>query len=78
MICLKTRAEYLEIEKNAIGERDFAGMYSVIDNEYYELVEKEVKNGNLISRKVYESLSKGQQFHFNKHYNHRGDKIDNN
>lgn len=70
-----TRDEYLAEAKKELGEKEFLDLYIGIDNEYYALVEKEAKQGKAISRKVYESLAEGQRFHFNKHYNHRGDRV---
>lgn len=74
---METRDEYLEKEREALGERDFQSLSHSIDNEYYAMVEKEVKSGNSISQAVYDSLTEGQKYHFNKHYNHRNDKIHN-
>lgn len=74
--CIETRNEYLEKAKEELGE-DFSDLVVGIDNEYYALVEKEVKDGKAISQAVYDSLTAGQKFHFNKHYNHRGDKVHN-
>jgi hypothetical protein len=71
---VETKDEYLERARQEVGE-DFSGLALAFDNEYYELVEKEVKSGKTISQAVYHSLSQGQRFHFNKHYNHRGDKV---
>jgi len=46
------------------------------DNEYYKLIENHIKQkGNTIPNEVYNSLTQGQQYHFNKCYNHRGDKV---
>lgn len=71
-----TREEYLKQEKEELGS-DFTHLEAGIDNEYYSMVEKEVKDGKTISQAVYDSLTQGQRFHFNKHYNHRGDKVHN-
>ncbi|PGK51827.1 hypothetical protein CN918_28965 [Priestia megaterium] len=73
---MKTKEQFMEEEKKAIGEQDFKHMYGALDNEYYEMVEKHIKqDGNTITQEVFEGLSKGQQFHFNKHYNFRQDKV---
>jgi hypothetical protein len=74
---VETRDEYLKKAREELGERDFGSMSHSIDNEYYSLVEKEVKCGKTISPAVHDSLTAGQKFHFNKHYNHRGDKVHN-
>lgn len=76
-VTMKTKHEFLEEEKEAMGERDYNGISSKLDNDYYEMVEQAVKAGGTISQAVYDSLSDGQRFHFNKHYNHRNDKVQN-
>lgn len=73
---METRDEYFQKEKEALGE-DFHHLTVGIDNDYYTMIEKEVKDGKNISRAVYDSLTEGQKFHFNKHHNHRNDKVDN-
>jgi hypothetical protein len=74
VVSVETRDEYLEKEKKELGE-EFSTFAVGIDNEYYSIVEKEVKGGKTISQAVHDSLTAGQKFHFNKHYNHRGDKV---
>lgn len=75
-LCIATRYEYLEKAREELGE-DFSDLVVGIDNEYYAIIAKEVKNGKTISQSIYDSLTEGQKFHFTKHYNHRGDKIHN-
>lgn len=70
-----TKQEFMEEAKLDLGEVDFKSMFHVLDNEYYELVEKEVKEGKIITQEVYDSLTDGQRYHFNKHHNHRRDKV---
>lgn len=72
---METRNEYLEKEKVELGEIEFKSLFHIIDNDYYAMVENYVKEGKTISQDVYDSLAEGQRFHFNKHYNHRGDKV---
>ncbi|MEK3955759.1 MULTISPECIES: hypothetical protein [unclassified Psychrobacillus] len=74
-ILMQTRDVYLAEYKEDLGEREFKSMFSIIDNEYYALIEKDIKEGRIITQEVYASLAEGQRFHFNKHYNHRGDKV---
>ena len=69
-----TRSEYLEQANEELG-KDFSDLFASIDNEYYALVESEIKRGNTINKEIYDSLSNGQKYHFNKHYNGRLDKI---
>lgn len=72
---MKTRNEYLQKAQEELGEKEYKNLSHSIDNEYYLLIENSVKAGNKISQEVYDSLSEGQKYHFNKHYNHRNDKI---
>lgn len=74
-VLMQTRDVFLSEYKEELGEREFKSMFSIIDNEYYALIEKDVKEGRIITQEVYDSLAVGQRFHFNKHYNHRGDKV---
>lgn len=69
---MQTREEYLKEAEREIGEKEFQQLRVSIDNEFYEVVATEAKQGHPISKAVYDSLSEGQRFHFNKHYNHRG------
>ena len=76
----QTRQEYIteqhqEMEAEGIKQDEY--MYFNFDDEYYSLLEDHVKQGGTISQEVYNSLTQGQQYHFNKHYNFRGDKITN-
>lgn len=72
---MKTRDEYLNDAKVELGERVYADLSSSIDNDYYSHVASQAKQGIPISRMVYDNLSKGQRYHFNKHYNHRNDMV---
>lgn len=74
---MQTRSEFLEEAKVELGEIEFKSLYHSLDNEYYESIEKQVKDGKVITKEVFDSLSEGQKFHFTKHYNFRGDKIQN-
>lgn len=70
-----TRDEFLKVAKEELGEKEFNNLHIGIDNDYYALVEAEAKQGKCISRDVYDSLTDGQRYHFNKHHNHRNDRI---
>lgn len=74
---MQTRYDYLDEARKDLGERVFKSIEANLDNEYYVMIECEVKEGKIISPEVYESLSRGQKYHFTKHYNHRGDKVGN-
>jgi hypothetical protein len=74
---MQTKEEYMNEAKEELGEKVFSDVYVGLDNDYYSMVESQVKQGKAISRKVYDSLAKGQRFHFDKHYNHRGDRVQN-
>lgn len=69
---MQTRDEYLAEAKEELGERTYADLHVGLDNDFYETIIVEAKQGTKISKKVYDSLTDGQRFHFNKHYNHRG------
>lgn len=73
-----TRDEYLKEMQKEFGEhnaKEFMHLRVGFDNNYYAMLENEIKQGKLITRKVYESLTDGQRYHFNKHYNFRNDRI---
>jgi hypothetical protein len=74
---MQTRDEYMEEAKKELGEQEFSHLYVGIDNEYYAMIESQAKQGKTIGKKVYDSLTEGQRFHFNKHYNHRGNIVQN-
>jgi hypothetical protein len=74
---METKEEYMKEAKEELGDKEFSDFYVGLDNEFYSMVEKQAKQGKAISEKVYNSLSEGQRFHFNKHYNYRGDMIHN-
>jgi rubrerythrin len=71
---METRYEFIQAAKEELGN-DYKGLESAFENEYYEMVENEIKAGNTITQEVYDSLTEGQKFHFNKHYNYLGDKV---
>lgn len=71
---MQTKDEFMKEVKEEMGD-DFPYVIGGLDNEYYSMVEKEIKSGRTISKAVYDSLSAGQKFHFNKHYNYRNDKV---
>jgi len=73
---METRTDYI---KKAIEEqKEYLSIDTITaaaSDEYYNAIEKLMKVGGEISQAVYDSLTEYQQFHFNKHYNFRGDKI---
>lgn len=77
----QTRFEYIteqqsELEAEGLSQIDIKELN--FDNEYYELVENHIKQkGQTITNEVYNSLTQGQQYHFNKCYNSRCDKVTN-
>ena len=72
---METRDEYIQKAKEELGEQTFSDLYVGIDNEYYAMVETQAKSGKAIDKKVYDSLTEGQRYHFNKHFNHRGEMV---
>lgn len=75
----QTRTEYITDQQRELAEEGLTPLEIKelnFDNEYYELVENHIKQkGNTITNEVYTSLTQGQQYHFNKCYNSRGDKV---
>ena len=63
--------------KNDMNEQEILSMESCFKQDYYLEIEKFVKEGGKISAEVYENLDGLKQYHFNKHYNYRNDKIEN-
>ena len=71
-----TLSEYLNSEKMLFGSDYSDCMEGALRDEYYnEKIVNTVKNGAIITQHVYDSLTQGQKFHFDKHLNYRGDKI---
>lgn len=71
---LITRQEYLNKAKAVLG-KEYKSLESTIENEYYNILCDKVKAGETISEKVYNDLTEGQKYHFAKHHNYNGDKI---
>jgi len=74
----QTRQEYIteqkrELEEEGLKPYEITGI--TFDQEYYELIENYIKQGGTITNEIYNSLTQGQQYHFNKHYNYRNDKV---
>ena len=80
-IWTRTLDEYTTEEVNlaledGLAPSDVAWYKSLIPKEYYEKLETFVKyESGTITRKAFNSLPSNLQWHFNKHYNHRNDKI---
>jgi len=74
----QTRLEYIAEQQNEL-EAEGLKHYEIkelnFDSEYYELIEEYVKQGGIITNEIYTSLTDGQKYHFNKHYNFRNDKV---
>lgn len=74
----QNRKEYIieqqeELKKE--GWKEYEIKEINFDDEYYAIVEDHIKQSGTITQEVYNSLTDGQKYHFNKHYNHRNDKI---
>jgi hypothetical protein len=66
-----TRTQYIASEKQEAGEFWRSTMEDPTSNEYYNnYIAK-----HQITLSQYNDLTEGQKFHYNKHYNHRGDMI---
>jgi hypothetical protein len=73
---LQSLTEFLEEAKDEIGDlNDYNILENSLKSEYYELIEAHVKAGGTLTRKQFNQLDGMLQFHFNKHYNYRGDKV---
>jgi hypothetical protein len=72
----RTLQEFLKDRKNQYGDLMTDIVESACINEYYDYIKMHVGGCNgKITQKIYDSMTDGQKFHFNKHYNFRGDKI---
>ena len=74
----KTRFEYIaeqQAELSAEGLKPYEIKEINFDDEYYTIIENHIKQGGSITNEIYNSLTDGQKYHFNKHYNYRGDKV---
>lgn len=74
----QTRIEYIQEQQRELiaeGMKPYEIEGLNFDDEYYALVESHIKQGNTITNEIYHSLTQGQQYHFNKHHNPRGDKV---
>lgn len=76
-----TLTEYISREHTAwIADKDltnqiFDPLYLNLKGEHYALVCEHCKNGGGITKNVYDSLDSINQYHFNKHYNHRNNLV---
>lgn len=72
-----TLDQYIASNKEEYTEIFVSEDLAIIElkKEYYKKITEYVKNGNKISTKAYNSLPSDLQFHFNKHYNYRNDKV---
>jgi len=78
---MKTISELTRHEYIAQQREEMKGFFisdCILDdlsNNYYDYICEWMRAGNSITQLVYDSFTDGQKFHFNKHYNYRGDKI---
>ena len=63
--------------KNDMKEHEILSLKSCFEQEYYTETENFIKQGGKISIEVFNNLDGMKQYHFNKHYNYRNDKIEN-
>lgn len=71
---METVQKYLSDCKIALGD-DFESMESTLIEYHYSGIEKHIKAGGKINQDIFDGLDDGKQFHFNKHYNRKNDKI---
>lgn len=75
---LETRTQHIKEQRaeiEAAGITYSETLAAELSDEYYEILEYSIKQGGTITQEQYNDLTEGQKFHFNKHYNHRSDKI---
>lgn len=71
-----TKNEYIEKQQEELkGLMSEISIECEASKQYYLDLETWIKKGNRIPKKVYDSLDSMQQYHFNKHYNYRGDRV---
>ena len=73
-----TLQEYLQEQKEELKLLYSSDIETMLIDEYYNNICEYMRNNNslgLISKKVYNSLTQGQKYHFDKHFNYRGDKV---
>jgi len=74
----QTRTEYISEQRAELAIEGLTPLEIQelnFDNEYYTLVEDHLKQGKNITNEMYNDLTQGQKYHFNKKYNSRGDKV---
>lgn len=73
-----TLQEYIEKERliwvsePELKDQPFDPIMLNIKGEHYAKVCEHCKNGGTITKEVYNSIDSLNQYHFTKHYNHRG------
>lgn len=75
---MQIRSEYIAEQQKELaveGLKPYEIKEIDFDEEYYTIIENHIKQSGSITNEVYNSLTDGQKYHFNKHYNYRGDKI---
>lgn len=73
---MQTRDEYLASAKIELGEKEFSRMRNALSNGYYRSIASQASKGISIPKAIYDSLSEGHRYHFDKHFNHRGDRVE--
>jgi hypothetical protein len=69
-----TLTDYINTAKKELGQDYSDCMEGSIKDEYYNtIIADTCKNGGKITMAVFDSLEPWQKFHFNKHYNYRGE-----
>jgi hypothetical protein len=72
---MPTRTDYMNSQRLEAGEFYSDLMDDSFSNEYYGTIEQHLKEGGTITREVYNDLTEGQKYHFNRRWNVRGDKV---
>jgi hypothetical protein len=71
---MQTKQQFMKEAKQELGY-DYKNLIPALETEYYNMIETYVKQGNPITRKVFESLSDMQKYHFTKHYNYKNNMV---
>lgn len=70
-----TMQDFLENQKLELKDLYSESIKYQLSNDYYNIVCDVMRQGDVVTQRVYDSLEDNQKWHFNKHYNFRGDKV---
>ena len=70
-----TKQQFIAAKRQEYGQYYSDSMLSEIITQHYNELSEAVKKGDTIDDSTYASLDSMQKYHFDKHYNYRGDKV---